>query len=153
MDTTVFFASNRVLTGAPDDPASYGGAMQPAESGLGMVYGSAFVGGLDLASNNAGTITSIQETALGQFPEAAATDLGDGNRNLLIFIMASITASATPSPVARSTRHGWQRPACRGPRPVSCRSVGRHAATQSAFRCHGRLPGGSEKPRRRPPII
>jgi esterase/lipase superfamily enzyme len=86
MDTTVFFVSNRVLTGPADDPASYGGAIQPTNTGQGMVYGSAFVGGLDLASNDAGTITSIQETALGQFPPQAAADLGDGNRNLLIFI-------------------------------------------------------------------
>jgi esterase/lipase superfamily enzyme len=86
MDTTVFFASNRVLTGPADEPGSYSGAMQPIGSGQGMVYGSAFVGGLDLASNNAGTITSIQETALGQFPPSATGDLGDGNRNLLIFI-------------------------------------------------------------------
>ncbi len=84
--TTVFFATNRVLSGAPNDIDSYTARMQPADTSQNMVYGSAFIDGIDLASNNAGTIAQINETALGRFPDNALGDLGDGGRNLLVFI-------------------------------------------------------------------
>ena len=84
--TTVFFATNRVVSGDPALVESYTARMQPADTNQDMVYGYAFVDGVDTASNNAGTITGIQETSLGQFSAGAASDLGDGGRNLLVFI-------------------------------------------------------------------
>ncbi len=86
MSTTVFFATNRVLTGPADNPASYSTALQTPTSWQDMVYGSAFVDGIDIASNTQGVISSIQETRLGQFPDSAAGDLAEGGRNLLVFV-------------------------------------------------------------------
>jgi esterase/lipase superfamily enzyme len=85
--TTVFFATNRALTGPADDPASYLQAViQPPKSPTGIVYGSAFVNGIAIDTNTQGTIDRIGETALGGFPDAAAADLKDGGRNILVFI-------------------------------------------------------------------
>ncbi len=84
--TTVFFATNRVVSGDATSPDSYTAHLQPAGTAQDMVYGSAFVDGTDLASNSVGTITRICDTALGQFPDSARGDLGDGGRNLLVFI-------------------------------------------------------------------
>ena len=84
--TTVYFATNRVVAGDPLSVDSYTAQMQPATTSQDMVYGYAFVDGVDTASNNPGSVTSIQETALGQFPASAVADLGDGGRNLLVFI-------------------------------------------------------------------
>jgi esterase/lipase superfamily enzyme len=86
MPTTVFFATNRVLTGDPALSASYSNGLQPPSDGTGIIYGSAFVDGIDVASNTQGTISSIQETQVGRFPDQAAADLGDGGRNILVFI-------------------------------------------------------------------
>ena len=84
--TTVFFATNRVLTGDPASVESYSADMQPPSSGQAMVYGSAFVDGVQTATNDSGAITSIQATRTGQFPDQAAADLGDGGRNILVFV-------------------------------------------------------------------
>jgi esterase/lipase superfamily enzyme len=86
MPTTVFFASNRVLTGAADDPASYGPDLQPPSSSAGMVYGSAFVDGIDVATNAQGVVSTIETTNLGSFPQSAIDDLSKPGRNLLVFI-------------------------------------------------------------------
>jgi esterase/lipase superfamily enzyme len=84
--TTVYFASNRILTGAPDVVASYGPNIQPPSDSTGITYGSAFVDGIDIASNTQGTITSIQATQTGQFPQGAIDDMSAPGRNLLVFV-------------------------------------------------------------------
>ncbi|WP_158802165.1 MULTISPECIES: alpha/beta hydrolase [unclassified Acidisoma] len=86
MATTVYFASNRILTGPADDPASYGPNIQPPSNSQSMVYGTAFVNGVDIPTNNPGVITAIEETTLGRFPTEAAADLSQPGRNLLVFI-------------------------------------------------------------------
>jgi esterase/lipase superfamily enzyme len=86
MPTTVFFATNRVLTGDPAIPDSYGADIQAPTINQDMIYGSAFVDGINIATSNQGAITAIQDIRRGQFPDAAAADLGDGGRNILIFV-------------------------------------------------------------------
>jgi esterase/lipase superfamily enzyme len=86
MPTTVYFASNRILTGDPNVVASYGPNIQPPSVTTGIMYGTAFVDGIDVANNGQGFITSIQDTNTGSFARNVVGDLTDGGRNLLIFI-------------------------------------------------------------------
>ncbi len=86
MSTTVYFASNRVLTGAPEVVASYSKELQPPSTSVKVVYGTAFVSGIDIPANRQGKIDSIQNVELGRFASDPAGDLADGGRDLLIFI-------------------------------------------------------------------
>ena len=70
MPTTVFFGSNRQLTGAPELVASYGAPMQPPSVSTNLVYGTAFVSGTQVAANVPGQIDSIQNA---RQPVPAAT--------------------------------------------------------------------------------
>lgn len=47
MPTTVFFASNRILTGDPAIVTSYGPNIQPPSVSTDTMYGTAFVDGVD----------------------------------------------------------------------------------------------------------
>jgi esterase/lipase superfamily enzyme len=84
--TTVFFASNRVLTGDPAIVASYGPNIQPPSVSTGMIYGVAFVDGVDVDADRQGSITAIQNTNKGAFAANVAGDLSNAGRNLLVFI-------------------------------------------------------------------
>jgi hypothetical protein len=86
MPTTVFFASNRILTGNSNLITSYGPNIQPPSISTGITYGAAFVEGVDIGSNNAGAITSIENTNTDAFSPSVQGDLADAGRNLLIFI-------------------------------------------------------------------
>ena len=86
MPTTVFFASNRILTGSPDELNSYGPNIQPPSISTGITYGTAFVDGIDVASNTQGTVSSIQNTKAGSFAQDVSDDLSQAGRNLLVFI-------------------------------------------------------------------
>ena len=86
MPTTVFFASNRVLTGDPTAVASYGPNIQPPSISTDMTYGTAFVDGVDPDKNGQGSIASIQEINKGAFSANAAGDLASAGRNLLVFV-------------------------------------------------------------------
>ncbi len=86
MPTTVFFASNRILTGDPAVVASYGPNIQPPSVSTDIMYGTAFVDGVDINANQQGSITSIQDTNKGAFAANVAGDLSDAGRNLLVFI-------------------------------------------------------------------
>jgi esterase/lipase superfamily enzyme len=86
MATTVFFASNRILTGDPTIAGSYGPNIQPPSISTDIMYGTAFVDGIDLATNQQGSITSIQDTNKGAFAPNVAGDLSNAGRNLLVFI-------------------------------------------------------------------
>ncbi len=86
MSTTVFFATNRMLTGDPTIAASYGPNIQPPSVSTDMVFGTAFVDGVDIKTNQQGLITSIQNTNKGAFAANVASDLSDAGRNLLVFI-------------------------------------------------------------------
>src|SRR5690349_18624677 len=86
MPTTVFFASNRILHGDPALVTSYGPQIQPPSVSTGIVYGTAFVDGIDVQANEQGSITSIQDTNRGSFSVSVTGDLSDGGRNLLVFL-------------------------------------------------------------------
>jgi esterase/lipase superfamily enzyme len=84
--TTVFFASNRILTGDPTVVTSYGPNIQPPSVSTGIIYGTAFVDGVDIKTDQQGSITSIQDTNKGAFAANVAGDLSNAGRNLLLFI-------------------------------------------------------------------
>jgi esterase/lipase superfamily enzyme len=84
--TTVFFASNRILTGDPAVVASYGPNIQPPSVSTDIMYGTAFVDGVDIKADQQGSITSIQDTNKGAFAANVAGDLSNAGRNLLVFI-------------------------------------------------------------------
>ncbi len=86
MPTTVYYASDRKLTGAPDAVASYGPDIQPPSVSTGLVYGTAFVDGINVATNAQGHIVSLQDVATGAFAPDPAGDLSEGGRDLLVFI-------------------------------------------------------------------
>lgn len=86
MPTTVYFASNRVLTGAAEAVASYGPNIQPPSASDGITYGTAFVDGIDLAADKQGSIVSIQNTGKGSFAANVTGDLSSAGRNLFVFI-------------------------------------------------------------------
>ena len=82
----MFFASNRVLTGDPTIVASYGPNIQPPSVSTDIMYGTAFVDGVDIETDQQGSITSIQDTNKGAFAPNVAGDLSNAGRNLLVFI-------------------------------------------------------------------
>lgn len=86
MPTTVHFITNRVLSGAADNVASYAARIQPPSDPAGLVYGTAFVDGIDVAANCAGAVTALQEPTPGGFAPAALADLSRPGRNLLLFL-------------------------------------------------------------------
>ena len=83
---TIHFATNRTLTGPPDQPSSYSATIQPPSISTGLIYGTAFVGGIDIPTNTAGTITQIAEANIGAFSPEAMSDLQNAGRNLLVFL-------------------------------------------------------------------
>ena len=82
----MFFASNRILTGDPAVVASYGPNIQPPSVSTDIMYGTAFVDGVDIKADQQGSITSIQDTNKGAFAANVAGDLSNAGRNLLVFI-------------------------------------------------------------------
>jgi esterase/lipase superfamily enzyme len=84
--TTVFFATNRILTGDPAIVTSYGPNIQPPSTSTDIMYGTSFVDGVDLKSDQQGTITSIQDTNKGAFAANVVGDLSTSGRNLFVFI-------------------------------------------------------------------
>jgi esterase/lipase superfamily enzyme len=84
--TTVFFASNRILTGDPAIVTSYGPNIQPPSVSTDIMYGTAFVDGVDIEADQPGSITSIQDTNKGAFAANVVGDLSSAGRNLLVFI-------------------------------------------------------------------
>jgi len=75
MPTTVFFASNRILTGDPAVVTSYGPNIQPPSISTDIMYGTAFVDGVDINHDLQGSITAIQDTNKGAFAANVASDL------------------------------------------------------------------------------
>jgi len=86
MPITVQFATNRRLTGSPNDLSSYGNDMVPPSDPTQVIYGTAFVNEVDLTADTVGAITAIQNVRQGGFSQQAAGDLGNAGRNLLVFI-------------------------------------------------------------------
>src|SRR5215470_9344837 len=84
--TTVYFATNRVVSGAPENWQSYGtNIVSPSDPGA-VTYGTAFVDNTDLTADKTGMIKSIQNVHMGGFGPQAIADLSQPGRNLLVFI-------------------------------------------------------------------
>ena len=84
--STVYFATNRPPSGPTEDVASYGTGIQPPSDSTGLVYGTAFITGLDVATNVQGAVGSISNVSIGGFSDEAIGDLANAGRNLLVFI-------------------------------------------------------------------
>src|SRR5215469_10051104 len=86
MATTVYFATNRVVSGTDTDYRNYGDEIVAPSDPTLITYGTAFVEDANLTADTVGAITSIQDISKGGFSSGATSDLSDPGRNLLIFI-------------------------------------------------------------------
>jgi esterase/lipase superfamily enzyme len=86
MSVTVYFATNRVVNGAPENWQSYGSDIVTPSDPAEITYGVAFVDDAGLTADTTGAIESIQEISKGGFSASAIGDLSAPGRNLLIFI-------------------------------------------------------------------
>jgi esterase/lipase superfamily enzyme len=86
MPITVYFATNRALTGPADQVSSYSAnIVNPADPGA-ITYATAFVNEVNLTADTVGAITSLQDIKQGGFADGPLGDLADPGRNLLVFI-------------------------------------------------------------------
>ena len=85
MATTVYFATNRIVGNALD-PTSYSPTMVELLHPERITYGTAFVDGINIATNNSGAITGMGEVATGGWPAGARDDLSQPGRDLLVFV-------------------------------------------------------------------
>jgi esterase/lipase superfamily enzyme len=86
MATTVYFATNRVVSGSTTDYRNYGNEIVSPTDPTQITYGTAFLNDASLTADTVGAITSIQDVSKGGFSSAAVGDLSNPGRNLLIFI-------------------------------------------------------------------
>lgn len=86
MPITVQFATNRVLTGPPENVGSYGTDVVPPSDPNQITYGTAFVNEVSLTADTVGAITYIGNISKGRFSDSAVGDLAHAGRNLLVFI-------------------------------------------------------------------
>src|SRR5205085_9987300 len=104
MLTTVYFATNRVLTGPPDDWTSYGTDIVVPSDPTAITYATAFVDNTDLTADKTGAIQQIENVSKGRFSQVAIDDLSDPGRNLLVFIHGFDNSFEAASPRAAFTR-------------------------------------------------
>jgi esterase/lipase superfamily enzyme len=83
---TVYFATNRVLTGPAEQLASYSSAIVDPADPTAVTYGTAFVEDAGLDADTVGAIKSINTIRKGGFSDSAKGDLSDPGRNLLVFV-------------------------------------------------------------------
>ena len=86
MPTTVYFATNRALTGPAEQWQSYSGGIVSPSDPTALTYGTAFVEDANLTADTTGAINSIQDVSKGGFASDPATDLSSPGRNLLVFV-------------------------------------------------------------------
>jgi esterase/lipase superfamily enzyme len=86
MTTTVYFATNRVVSGPAEDYRNYGNGIVAPTDPTAVTFGTAFVDDADLSADTVGAIKSIQDITKGHFSDNATKDLSNPGRNLLIFI-------------------------------------------------------------------
>jgi esterase/lipase superfamily enzyme len=86
MPTTVYFATNRVRTGPPENWQSYSAdIVAPSDPGA-VLYATAFVDNTNLTADKTGAISTIQSIQLGDFADEVRDDLSGSGRNLLVFV-------------------------------------------------------------------
>lgn len=83
---TVFFATNRAVTNATDWTNGYPAQILAPSNTAAMTYGRAFVGGTNVATNQPGTITQIDELSTDGFTAVNRADIAQAGRNLLLFL-------------------------------------------------------------------
>ena len=86
MPTTVYFATNRVVSDPPEDWQSYGTGIVAPSDPTKITYATAFVDNTDLTADKSGAIQQIQNVQQGGFSQTAIDDLSAPGRNLLVFI-------------------------------------------------------------------
>jgi esterase/lipase superfamily enzyme len=86
MPITVYFATNRALSGPPDQVRSYTAGIASPSDPAAVTYAVAFVNDVDLTADTVGAITAIQDIQSGGFSPSAIDDLSHPGRNLLVFI-------------------------------------------------------------------
>ena len=86
MATTVYFATNRVVTNASDANKGYTSIMVPPLKPQEITYGTAIVDGIDVATNAQGFVSEIKDTKQGGFSDAAVATLSNPGTDLLLFI-------------------------------------------------------------------
>ncbi|MBV9827942.1 MAG: alpha/beta fold hydrolase [Alphaproteobacteria bacterium] len=86
MLTTVYFATNRAISGAATDWRSYGSTIVSPSDPNAILYATAFVETTNLTADSTGAIASIQNATTGNFSASVSGDLRNAGRNLLIFI-------------------------------------------------------------------
>lgn len=86
MPITVYFGTNRVIAGSPNDWRNYGTSIVAPSDPTAMTYGTAFVANANLTADTTGAIENIQSINLGNFSADAVTDLSAPGRNLMVFI-------------------------------------------------------------------
>jgi len=86
MPTTVYFATNRILTGPPDQVQSYSSNIATPSSPSVVTYGTAFVNESGLTADTTGAITAVLDIEQGRFSQNAIDDLSNPGRNLLVFV-------------------------------------------------------------------
>jgi esterase/lipase superfamily enzyme len=85
MPTTVYFATNRVVTDPLDPIHGYRNTLVSPSLPQQITYATAFVDGVDVGTGATGTITQITDVTQGGFSQAARGDLSTPGRNLLVF--------------------------------------------------------------------
>ncbi len=85
MNTTVFFATNRIRSGDGTKLIDYAGEAGPAGLPGKLTHATAFITGTDAVGLKTGQVNSIQEVTDGAFFKDVAADLA-GKDNLLIFL-------------------------------------------------------------------
>ena len=86
MTTTVYFATNRMISGAAEDYRNYGNGIVAPTDPTAVTYGTAFVKDANLTADTVGAITSIQDISKGHFSAGATADLSKPGRSLLVFL-------------------------------------------------------------------
>ena len=86
MRSTVYFATNRPMSGDGAAVGDYGaGIVAPSDPNQ-VTYATAFIDGTDVATMAAGQVSSIQHVSRGGFDADTAGDLRAPGRNILVFI-------------------------------------------------------------------
>jgi esterase/lipase superfamily enzyme len=86
MPTTVYFATNRIVTNAADAINGYEAVMVPPLQPQDITYGTAVVDGVNVATGAQGVVSQINDVEQGGFSQKVQADLSSPGRDLLVFI-------------------------------------------------------------------
>jgi esterase/lipase superfamily enzyme len=86
MPTTVYFATNRIVSGPPENWRSYGTSIASPSDPSAITYATAFVDNSNLTADKTGMIEGIHDVQQGGFGQQAISDLSRPGRNLLVFL-------------------------------------------------------------------